>query len=132
MRHLAHMLSPFTASLQEALSKGTKSTVLKPLGWLIVLCIVASIGTFGSAPNWVGIMFSIFGGLTIICYLIAYGYFAFKDPDALRSETYSIQKLAIEKGFVGDSITGDVSLKNITPGAPRDSDRLISGGGEKE
>lgn len=46
-------------------------------------------------------------------YLFAYTYCLFKDRDALRTERYSIQKLAIEKGFVGDSLTG--TLRHETP-----------------
>ena len=43
-------------------------------------------------------------------YLGAYVYCLVTDRDALRSETYTIQKMAIEKGFVGDSLTGVLSL----------------------
>jgi len=42
----------------------------------------------------------------------AYLYCLFADRDALRSETYSIQKLAIEKGFIGDSIIGILDSTN--------------------
>lgn len=30
----------------------------------------------------------------------------FHNPDALRSESYSLSKMAIERGLVGDSISG--------------------------
>ena len=60
-------------------------------------------------------MLGVSAAVAIVLYLIAYIYFAFKNPDELRSESYSIQKLAIEKGFIGDSISGDVNVKNITP-----------------
>lgn len=43
-------------------------------------------------------------------YLGAYLYFMFTDKDALRSETYSIQKLAIERGLRGDDLTGVITL----------------------
>lgn len=125
------MIYRFTANLQEALSKGTRSTVIKPLGWLIALCISGSMGVFYShGPPWIGAMLGVFAAITILVYLFFYIYFAFKDPDALRSESYSIQKLALEKGILGDSTTGDIRLKDVTPAAPEDKDILISAGGE--
>jgi len=51
-------------------------------------------------------MLAIAGGASIILYLIAYIYFAIKSPDYLRTERYSIQKMAIERGLVGDSTAG--------------------------
>jgi hypothetical protein len=36
-----------------------------------------------------------------------------KDRDSLRSERYSIQKLAIEKEIVGDNISGVLSIDEI-------------------
>ena len=36
----------------------------------------------------------------------AYIYLLIADRDALRSETFSLSKLAIEKGLVGDNISG--------------------------
>ena len=125
------MFYPFTVHLQEALSKGTKSTVIKPLGWLIALCLSGSIGTFYSrGPAWIGTMLGIFAAIAILAYLAFYTYFALTDPDALRSESYSLQKLALEKGFVGDSTIGDVGLKDVAPGSPTDKGLLISDGEE--
>jgi hypothetical protein len=39
-----------------------------------------------------------------------------KDRDALRSETYIIKKLAIEKGYIGDDISGLFTRKNVIKG----------------
>ena len=98
------------AFLQQASAKETKATVLKPLGWMIGILIAAIIGSASfMGPKWVVIMFSIFAGVTMALYLFAYLFCLFTDKDALRSETYSIQKLAIEKGFIGDNATGLLS-----------------------
>ncbi len=100
------------AFLQQATEQGSRSTVLKPLGWMMAILVAATISAFSfSAPIWLGVLFAVFCGLTMFLYLFSYVYFMFKDKDALRSETYSIQKLAIEKGFVGDSIKGVFELK---------------------
>ncbi len=93
--------------LEQATARGTKATVLKPLGWLLGILITAIfISFYIHAPIWVPVMFSVFVGLVMSLYLGAFIYCLLKDRDALRSETYSIQKLAIEKGFVGDDIAG--------------------------
>ena len=44
----------------------------------------------------------------MLLYLFTYIFCLFTDKDALRSENYSISKLAIEKGIIGDNITGMV------------------------
>ena len=46
----------------------------------------------------------------IIAYVLAYIYLLFHDRDALRSEKYSLQKLAIERGLVGDSDMGTIDM----------------------
>jgi hypothetical protein len=66
-------------------------------------------------------LFAIMTVVTFILFIGAYIYCLFNDREALRSETYSIQKLAIERGFVGDSATGilpeetPISGKSIQP-----------------
>jgi len=100
-------LSLIQAFLEQATAKGTKATILKPLGWMMLILISATLSAFYlNSPKWVGVLFSVFTCVTMVLYLLTYIYCLFKDRDALRSETYSIQKLAIEKGFVGDDISG--------------------------
>jgi len=100
-------LGVIKAFLEQATAKGTRATVLKPIGWMMVILVSATLSSFYfKAPPWLGVMFAVFACLTMVLYLLAYTYCLFTDKDALRSETYSIQKLAIEKGFVGDDIMG--------------------------
>lgn len=95
------------ALLQQATAYGSRSTALKPIGWMMPILVTATLGAFYiNAPIWVGVMFIIFTSSTMILYLIAYIYFMFKDRDALRSETYSLRKMAIEKGMYGDDFYG--------------------------
>lgn len=99
------------AFLQQATENGTRSTVLKPLAWLMSMLLAATLSAFYfNAPSWVGILFAIFCSLTMLLYLATYVYCIVTDKDALRSETYSIQKLALERGFVGDSIQGVIQV----------------------
>ncbi|SRR6266705_3309985 len=101
------------AFLEQATAQGSRSTVLRPLGWLIAICAGAALAAVElKAPSWVLLLFGISAGLGVLLYLGAYVYcLVTGKADMLRSETYSIQKLAIEKGFVGDSIAGVFKLE---------------------
>ena len=106
------------AFLQQASEQGSRSTVLKPLNWLLGLLIAATIiALYYRLPEWIGVLLAVSVMVVLGLFLFAYVYCLFKDRDALRSETYSIQKLAIEKGFVGDNIQGVVELRE--PGVVR-------------
>jgi hypothetical protein len=95
------------AVLQQATAQGSKSTVLRPLGWLAGICVTALLGCIRfKAPDWIGIPVLCFLGLTILLYLTSYVYCLLTDKEALRTETYLIQKTAIEKGVYGDSTLG--------------------------
>lgn len=59
-----------------------------------------------SIPDWVAFVFLLFTVVTVASYLSAYVFLLFRDRDALRSEGYSLQKMAIERGLFGDSLTG--------------------------
>jgi hypothetical protein len=74
---------------------------------MIALLLSSSLLSFYlNSPPWVGIVFVTITIMASILYLVAYVYFMFKDREALRSEKYSIQRLAIEKGLIGDSLYG--------------------------
>jgi len=97
----------FSALLQHAATQGSRSTVLRPLGWLLGICVTAVVACVeAKADSWLVMVFAGASVLTVLLYLGAYIYCLIHDREALRTETYSIQKLAIEKGYVGDSITG--------------------------
>ena len=107
------MADPFWSLLHQALASGSRSTVLKPLGWLVALTLTGAIGAFRlAATPWFSNTLGALCLLSIILYFVAYIYFAIIDRDALRSEKYSIQKMAIQKGFIGDDQTGYIPLEN--------------------
>jgi len=58
------------------------------------------------AETWVLVVLAVLAGLSVLLYMASYTYCLLTDKEALRTETYQIQRLAIEKGFVGDSLTG--------------------------
>ncbi len=89
----------------------TRSDVLRALIWPnagLLLAFTAAISAH--APNWCLVVVAGMLGVFMLLYAVAYVFFALTDPDALRSEKYKLQKIAIEKGLFGDSLTG---LKQI-------------------
>ncbi len=121
------------AFFQQSDATGAKSTVLKPLGWLIGILVSASIASFYfNSPNWVGFTFVLFTGISILLYLISYIYFMRRDPDFLRSESFTLRKLEIEKGIIGDSLTGIVETTSVeVPSHQQTIDSLPSGEDDK-
>lgn len=99
-----HIIKAF---LEQATGINTRSTVLKSLSWLLVIMIAATITAFTyELPYWMGTSFFVASMLSVVLYLFTYIYCLFKDRDALRSETYIIHKMAIERGLLGDNMTG--------------------------
>lgn len=85
----------------------SRSTILKPLGVALSMLLSATLLSFYlKLPLALGVALSVFTGITLTLYLVVYVLAFGKDPELLRSEKHSIQKLAIEKGFVGDSTHG--------------------------
>lgn len=118
------------AFLEQASAQGSRSTVLRPLGWLLSICSAGLLGAISiQAPTWVGVLFASGVALSVLLYLGAYIFCMVRDRDALRSETFSIQKLAIEKGFYGDSTSGVFTQeaagqpKQLDPPAVREQER---------
>lgn len=97
----------FRALLSHASSTGARSTALQPLMWLSgILTAGLALAATSSTPTWTLVAIAVFLGITISVFLIAYVYFAFKNPDALRSEKYTLSKMAIEKNLIGDNKAG--------------------------
>jgi hypothetical protein len=93
---------------------------LKPLAWLVGLLLTALIISFpADAPTWVTACLLVGIGLSVFLYMASYVFCLFHDRDALRSERYSLHKMAIEAGIYGDSRTGliEVTPERITPPA---------------
>ncbi len=99
------------AFLEQATARGSRSTALKPLGWLVAMLLPATLASYiFDSPSWLGLTLCIMTCVSVATYIGSYFYLLCKDRDALRSERYSIQKLAIEKGLYGDNIMGTVDL----------------------
>lgn len=103
MPEFFRMLSELREHMQAEL---TRSDVLRALIWPISGLLIALITLAGRVPEWIysTIFWSFLGflGLYGLIYIVCF----FVDRDALRSEKYKLQKMAIERGVYGDSTTG--------------------------
>lgn len=103
--------------LQQISSDGKRSTALQPLIWLVSIVLFGTLSSFYfNLPEWVSkiFLFSLLG--IIFIFIGAYIYFMLTNSDALRSETYSLNKMAIEKSMVGDSISGLITIEEDKAG----------------
>ncbi|WP_143529824.1 hypothetical protein [Rodentibacter rarus] len=104
------------ARLSNVEGMNARSNVIVSLLWLFFLTLASTI-TYGIFGEKEILLYFLIGALIteLISIIVAYFIFAFKDPDCLRSETYTLSKLAIEKGQIGDNQSGliDVSQAKI-------------------
>lgn len=93
--------------LQKHDASGSKSTILKPLTWFISILVASLIGLLHArAPQWILIYIVVIVTIAVAIFFYTYLVCLNKNPDALRSETFTIQKMALEKGVYGDSFLG--------------------------
>jgi len=105
------------ATLREQMhAELTRTDVLRPLIWPITGLLAALTGALATkAPVWLLIGLAGAAGLMLTVYVGGYIYFVIKDPDALRSEKYKLQKLALEHGLYGDSAIGLIDANDTAP-----------------
>lgn len=86
---------------------GSRSTALQPLQWALGL-LLASLPPmlWAKAPSWLIITISVAIVSVLVAFLFAYLFLLNRNVDALRSEAFSLTKMRIEKGLVGDDATG--------------------------
>jgi hypothetical protein len=100
------------AFLSQAKASGGRSTALQPLGWLTAtLALGLVLAAASNAPVWSTVLFGISLGGSVLLYLSAYVYFALKNPDALRSEKFTLSKMALEKNLIGDNRFGLLEIE---------------------
>jgi hypothetical protein len=107
----------------------SRSDVLKPLAWLVgILATATTVALFASPPEWVLVYLVVTLIVTIGLYALAYLFCLFVDRDALRSEKYSLQKMAIEHGIYGDSRVGLIDPTETKPKLIPPSDTVTTPG----
>ena len=84
---------------------------MSPLLWLAMLLLAALVASVGyGAPSWIQILLAVFTGLVVALTLFMYVWFAVKAPHQLRSEGYSLQHMAIDRGLLGDNDRGVIDV----------------------
>ena len=91
----------------QASAKGARSTALHALQWMIAMLLTSiTIMAIKGAPVWILIVLLVPFGAVLVTFIYAYVFLLKKDIDALRSERFALSKMAIERGLVGDSLSG--------------------------
>src|SRR5258705_9168277 len=102
------------AFLERAFAQRLRSTALHPLQWVLAPLIAATIaGPLVGAPKWLEVFFATMTGLGLIFFGCCFVFFMRKDPDALRSERYTLFKMQLERGQLGDSTTGLIDVDEL-------------------
>jgi len=110
----------------------SRSSVLVPLHWTLGMLLVSLLVLviFHSAA-WILVCVVGALGVVLLTTLFFYVYFGFTEPTHLRSETHSLMKMAMEKGYFGDSDNSFVEM-NMTLPEIGDSTKLQLGTSSKE
>jgi hypothetical protein len=101
----------FRSLLQQATAQGSRSTALNPLAWAfgIVLFALLAAARVPNLPFWVLPLLGGTSALFGLSFMVAYFILLFKDRDALRSEKFTLSKMALEKNITGDSLKGFIA-----------------------
>jgi hypothetical protein len=113
------MWQAFHSLINQANIGQSRSSVLNPIQWLLVILLAGTcLSLFLHSPLW--LLTILAGGivLALLLFLGAYIFFVRTNSDALRSESYSLTKLAIQNRLLGDSVTG---IRDVPTSAPPDS-----------
>ena len=94
--------------LQQARVQGSRSTAINPLAWAFGIALSALLIALRiiSTPPWILYLLGILAATVLLAFLAAYFFLLVKDRDALRSETFTLSKMAIERSVMGDNIVG--------------------------
>jgi membrane protein implicated in regulation of membrane protease activity len=80
---------------------------MNPLGWALATVLSALVFlVWQHAPFWIAGVIVAFAAVLLLAYVGAYLFFMLKNPDALRSERFTLSKMQIEKSQIGDTLHG--------------------------
>jgi hypothetical protein len=106
--------------LSKGVVHGSKSTAMSPLIWAMAILMGGVVGgpSVGLPPP----VHTVLSGCLVVVvtgFLAAFGYFAVTNPDALRTEKYTLTKLAIEHHLSGDDMAGITTAIEDDGGKPQ-------------
>ena len=86
-----------------------RPTALAPLLWAMgIFAPLLTSALLFKAPLFLVIVLVSAFGVIVLLFFFSYIYCLIKDPDALRSESFVLKKMAIEKSSLGDSTSGNM------------------------
>ena len=89
------------------------------MAWLVGLLLTSLVlAITAKAESWVVVSLLASVGITVGLYMGAYVFCLVVDRDALRSERYTLHKMAIEAGVYGDNKTGLIEITPQTRAVP--------------
>lgn len=96
----------------------SRSSITNPLQWMVVILLGGILlGAIIKFPSW--LIECLVGCLLLVLavFLYSYLFFMHTKPDVLRSEQFHLSKMRIERGLVGDSLTGLVEQEGPASGS---------------
>jgi hypothetical protein len=118
------MLERMDSLLKLAQIGQSRSSVINPLQWTLVMLLIAILALAGiRVPTWMLIFFVCAFGGTLCLLFCAYLFFMFRNPAALRSEKFSLAQQVIDNRLLGDSVSGTIITEYDT-----DSDLPLKSG----
>lgn len=76
---------------------GSRTTILRPLGWLVgILATLVFAGMKCETPTWMDVVIISLFALSVLLYLAAFAGCLLSDKESLRTERYTIQRLAMK------------------------------------
>jgi uncharacterized membrane protein YdbT with pleckstrin-like domain len=119
--------------MSHASARGARSTALHALQWALGLLLAAiPITLLAAAPGWLVGFLVVAVGIVLTVFLGAYIFLLLRNPDALRSEEFSLNKMALEKGLIGDSTHGFIDPRAIPLGAHSNALTIATNQGENK
>jgi hypothetical protein len=109
---LRHLVEQMFDVFARSVASGSRSTVLHSLHWLFAIVLAALMTALRLNGPWqLLLMLSICAGAAFVLDCFAFVYFMFVNPDALRTERFTLEKMRLEKGLMGDTLSGLRELK---------------------
>ena len=93
---------------------------------LLIVGLLSSVQL--NAADWITILLGVSSAVVLALGLVAYIYLLVNDRDALRSERFTLAKMSIERGLMGDTASGfrQVRADEVSEALPASRSELDS------
>ena len=106
----------FHSFLQRANADGSRSTAMTDLRWFLAILVFGLLAAFKyNAPVWILVVLAVLLVSAVLLFMGMYVFFAVRSPDLLRSEKFTLSKMAIEHTLKGDNLAGFLDMPQQLP-----------------